>query len=135
MLMQHDTSKQINGLKAEVDELKRETPKQIDELKTEIEDSSNQLSELKTELEELKEDTPKHMNELKAQIEELVQQDNANQIDELKTEVEELKARHKTYVMLRRKDVGNPIDYFEKTFAEYQQGFEAYGEISKLRDA
>merc|ERR1719295_2195390 len=30
--------------------------------------------------------------------------------------------------VLVRKEVGNPIDYFDKTFAEYQEGFSANGE-------
>ena len=29
--------------------------------------------------------------------------------------------------MLVRKEVGNPADYFDKTFAEYQKGFSANG--------
>ena len=31
--------------------------------------------------------------------------------------------------MLVRKQVGNPPDYFDKTFAEYQRGFSANGEL------
>ena len=98
MLMQQETSKQIDELKAGIEELKGDTSTQIDELKTEVD--------------ELKEDTP-------------------NQINELKAEIEELKALHTEHVMLRRKDVGNPINFFEKTFAEYQQGFEANGKLWK----
>merc|ERR1712020_415928 len=30
--------------------------------------------------------------------------------------------------VLVRKDVGNPADYFDKTFAEYKEGFSANGE-------
>merc|ERR1719391_1819848 len=30
--------------------------------------------------------------------------------------------------VLVRKEVGNPLDYFDKTFAEYQEGFSANGE-------
>merc|ERR1719391_1774323 len=30
--------------------------------------------------------------------------------------------------VLVRKEVGNPADYFDKTFAEYQEGFSANGE-------
>merc|ERR1719391_1537642 len=30
--------------------------------------------------------------------------------------------------VLVRKEVGNPVDYFDKTFAEYQEGFSANGE-------
>ena len=32
-------------------------------------------------------------------------------------------------VMLRSKEVGNPVDFFNKTFAEYQEGFAANGEL------
>jgi len=32
-------------------------------------------------------------------------------------------------VVLRRKEVGNPEDYFEKSFEEYKNGFESKGEI------
>ena len=31
--------------------------------------------------------------------------------------------------MLRRKEVGNPVDFFDKTFEEYQEGFAANGEL------
>ena len=30
--------------------------------------------------------------------------------------------------MVRRKQSGNPVDFFDKTFAEYQEGFSAYGD-------
>ena len=30
-------------------------------------------------------------------------------------------------MILRRKEVGNPVDYFDKTFAEYKTGFESRG--------
>ena len=30
-------------------------------------------------------------------------------------------------VMLNRKEVGNLVDYFDKTFAEYKEGFESKG--------
>ena len=33
--------------------------------------------------------------------------------------------------MLVRKEVGNPADYFDKTFAEYQKGFSANGVLKK----
>ena len=65
-----------------------------------------------------------------------MQQDTSKQINELRTEIEELKNPHFTgikHVMLRRKEAGNPVDYFEKTFAEYQQGFEANGEFIEKR--
>ena len=34
-------------------------------------------------------------------------------------------------VMLVRKQCENPTDYFDKTFAEYQEGFSANGEFQK----
>ena len=30
-------------------------------------------------------------------------------------------------VMLRRKEGGNPTEYFDKTFAEYKEGFQSEG--------
>ena len=35
-------------------------------------------------------------------------------------------------VMLVRKQCENPTDYFDKTFAEYQEGFSANGEFQKV---
>merc|ERR1712037_367354 len=32
-------------------------------------------------------------------------------------------------VVLRRKQVGNPRGYFDKTFTEYKEGFESRGEL------
>ena len=32
-------------------------------------------------------------------------------------------------VMLARKQVGNPSDFFDKSFSEYQEGFSANGEF------
>ena len=34
--------------------------------------------------------------------------------------------------MLVRKQCENPTSYFDKTFAEYQEGFEANGEFQKV---
>ena len=31
-------------------------------------------------------------------------------------------------VLLRRKQVGNPLDYFDKDFADYKSGFQSRGE-------
>ena len=79
------------------------------------------------------------INELGTEMETQI----ANQIEEIKTEIEKHHSATTTatttttatattttgpVVMLRRKQVGNPADYFDKTFAEYQQGFEANGE-------
>ena len=36
--------------------------------------------------------------------------------------------------MLRRKEVGNPIDYFNKSFAEYKAGFESRGKFTFWRN-
>ena len=33
-------------------------------------------------------------------------------------------------VMLRRKEVGNPRDFFAKSFAEYQEGFKGNGKYT-----
>ena len=33
-------------------------------------------------------------------------------------------------VMLNRKEVGNPADYFDKNFADYKEGFESRGKYS-----
>ena len=33
--------------------------------------------------------------------------------------------------MLVRKEVGNPADFFDKTFAEYQEGFSANGVLKQ----
>ena len=60
---------------------------------------------------------------------------NTMLINKLTTEIKTLKAHHNTpsgpVVMLCRKEVGNPVDFFDKTFAEYQKGFEANGEFEK----
>ena len=37
-------------------------------------------------------------------------------------------------VMLVRKQCENPTDYFDKTFAEYQEGFSANGEFQQKDD-
>ena len=34
-------------------------------------------------------------------------------------------------LMLVRKQVGNPADYFDKTFAEYKEGFSANGVLKQ----
>ena len=34
-------------------------------------------------------------------------------------------------VMLARKKVNNPLDFFDKTFAEYQQGFSENGRLTQ----
>ena len=33
--------------------------------------------------------------------------------------------------ILVRKEAGNPLNYFHKTFAEYEEGFESKGTVSK----
>merc|ERR1712012_694028 len=75
-------------------------------------------------------------------------QDNNKQIDQLRTEIDDIKAETSPLlqlsaknshlieqlrfvlpvVMLVRKQCENPTDYFDKTFAEYQEGFSANGE-------
>ena len=72
---------------------------------------------------------------------------NTKLINQLRTEMEAVKAIQgqstKTYyqislslspgaqVILVRKEVGNPAEYFDKTFAEYQKGFSANGVLEK----
>ena len=41
--------------------------------------------------------------------------------------VQSLCSGPKNVVMLKRKEVGNPINYFDKTLAEYKEGFESKG--------
>ena len=60
------------------------------------------------------------MDEIKTEI--------SKEISEVRTELETVIAHTGPVVMLRRKEVGNPVDFFDKTFAEYQAGFEANGE-------
>ena len=36
--------------------------------------------------------------------------------------------------ILVRKRVGNPVDYFDKTFAEYEEGFESKGKFSTPKE-
>ena len=36
--------------------------------------------------------------------------------------------------MVRRKQSGNAVDYFDKTFAEYQEGFSANGDNQRERE-
>merc|ERR1719234_983551 len=80
-----------------------------------------QINQLKTEMEAL---NSKKISDLKTEM----NTQYVNQINELKTEIEVLKISQGPVVMLCRQEVGNPVDYFDKTFAEYQQGFEANGE-------
>ena len=35
--------------------------------------------------------------------------------------------------MVRRKQSGNPVDFFDKTFAEYKEGFSSHGKIQKKK--
>ena len=86
----------------------------------------------------------KRINELKTQILET---------DELKAEIEALKktttpptitppattspsTKTPDVVMVRRKPAGNgnPVDYFDKTFAEYKEGFSANGESTHMEE-
>ena len=53
----------------------------------------------------------------------------SKEISEVRTELETMIAHTGPVVMLRRKEVGNPIDFFDKTFADYKAGFEANGGI------
>ena len=96
--------------------------KKIDELKTEIETlKANQKSETETL-------GSAEISQVKTEIE----ADNSKMILELRTELETLIAQAGPVVMVRRKEAGNPVDFFDKTFAEYQAGFEAKGEIFSI---
>ena len=50
--------------------------------------------------------------------------ENRMLIDQMKKEID---THHGPVKVLVRKEVGNPADYFDKTFAEYQAGFSANG--------
>ena len=54
---------------------------------------------------------------------------NTKLIDQLRTEMDTVKATQPStqLVILVRKEAGNPVNYFDKTYAEYQAGFEANG--------
>jgi len=57
--------------------------------------------------------------------------ENRMLIDQLKKEIDQMRKEidtHNPVKVLVRKEVGNPADYFDKTFAEYQAGFSANGE-------
>ena len=96
--------------------------RKIDELKTEMETlKANQKSETETL-------GSAEISQVKTEIE----ADNSKMILELRTELETLIAQAGPVVMVRRKEVGNPVDFFDKTFAEYQAGFEANGEKETL---
>ena len=40
-------------------------------------------------------------------------------------------AKSDNVVMLHRENVGNRLNFFDKTFAEYEEGFEANGKLFK----
>merc|ERR1719320_722082 len=52
-------------------------------------------------------------------------EENTKLIEQLRIDLKSLLP----VAMLVRKQASNPHDYFDKTFAEYQRGFSAYGEI------
>ena len=37
-------------------------------------------------------------------------------------------------MVLRRKEVGNPDDYFDKSFEEYENGFESKGNLEVMHN-
>ena len=111
-------------------ELKKEMATLIAMQKTEIEtQNTKKIDELKTEMNQLKNEmealNSKKISDLKTEIE----TQNAKKMDESKTEIKVLKIPQGPIVMLHRKEAGNPVDYFDKTFAEYQEGFESNGRI------
>ena len=60
--------------------------------------------------------------------------ENRMLIDQLKKEIDQMRKEidpHNPVKVLVRKEVGNPADYFDKTFAEYQAGFSANGVLKQ----
>ena len=77
----------------------------------------------------------KKIDELTAEMETLkteIEADISKEISDMRTEFETLRAQTGPVVMIQRKEAGNPVDFFDKTFAEYQAGFEAKGEIFSI---
>ena len=61
--------------------------------------------------------------------------ENRMLIDQQRKEIDQLKKEidtHHPVKVLVRKEVGNPADYFDKTYAEYQAGFSANGLLKQL---
>ena len=78
-------------------------------------------------------DVPNYLFSVQVSQEKLLQYIHFNRlenrmlIDQLRKEID----THHPIKMLVRKVVGNPADYFDKTFAEYQAGFSANGVLKQ----
>jgi len=147
LLVQHNT-KLIDKLRTDNSALVQENTRKIDKLRAEntllIQENTNRIDKLKTDSKLLVQHNNKQIDKLRIQ-----NQNNGNQIDQLRTDIENMKAvtsplrqvmadnphlidmlrSLKPVVMLVRKQCENPTDYFDKTFAEYQEGFSANGEV------
>jgi len=151
LLIQENT-RMIDKLKADNTLLIKENTRKIDKLKTDnnllIQENTNAIDNLKEENALLIQENTNRIDKLKTDSTLLVQ-DNNKQIDQLRTEIDKIKAETSPFrqlmaenpylieqlrsllpvVMLVRKQCENPTDYFDKTFAEYQEGFSANGEF------
>jgi len=147
LLIQENNNK-IDKLKTDNNLLIQENTNAIDNLKEEstllIQENTNKIDQLKTDSTLLVQHNTKQIDKLRIQ-----NQNNNKQIDQLRTEVDSIKAETSPLrqliaenshlidmlrslmpvVMLVRKQCDNPMDYFDKTFAEYQEGFSANGEV------
>merc|ERR1712012_1429212 len=86
--------------------------KQIDKLRIQNQDNNKQIDQLRTEIDNIKAETSP-LRQLMAE--------NSYLIEMLRSLL--------PVVILMRKQCENPTDYFDKTFAEYQEGFSANGEV------
>merc|ERR1712012_376037 len=145
-LVQENTRK-IEKLRTENTLLIQENNNKIDNLKEEsallIQENTNKIYKLKTDSTLMVQHNTKQIDKLRIQ-----NQHNNKQIDQLRTEIDDIKGETSPLrqliaenpylieqlkfvlpvVMLVRKQCENPTDYFDKTFAEYQEGFSANGE-------
>jgi len=119
LLVQHNT-KLINKLRTDNTPLIQENTRKIDQLMADntalmqSQDNNKQIDQLRTEIDNIKAETSPLRQ---------VMAENKHLIDMLRT------LKPKPVVMLVRKQCENPTDYFYKTFAEYQEGFSANGEV------
>merc|ERR1712012_661217 len=146
-LVQENTRK-IEKLRTENTLLIQENNNKIDKLKTDnnllIQENTNKIYKLKTDSTLMVQHNTKQIDKLRIR-----NQHNNKQIDQLRTEIDDIKGETSPLrqliaenpylieqlkfvlpvVMLVRKQCENPTDYFDKTFAEYQEGFSANGEV------
>jgi len=147
LLIQENNNK-IDKLKTDNNLLIQENTNAIDNLKEEstllIQENTNKIDQLKTDSTLLVQHNTKQIDKLRIQ-----NQNNNKQIDQLRIEIDNIKAETSPFrqlmaenphliehlrsllpvVMLVRKQCENPRDYFDKTFAEYQEVFSANGEV------